>query len=319
MEKICFYNTVHIGDTFFNEPFIRIFCENNSGHTFYVWLLYGYYLYNDINNLTLLDKCSKAYTKKMSSGEPPEDNTVFDIQLKNMFIKNHVTPYFKFKYNNEIYIAINTHCMALGCNTDMCPIQLNAAFYNVINVINQIQSTQFMNKKISNTELFPKLPIIDELTKFDAWAALNTKKTCFFFNYKPRSLHYTVNYNDLVRDLARSYIDYVFIVPRFEPSLAGIANIKFCDDDFDCIETPDCKNLVMIEQITRSCDIIITLPTGASWLWFNRDILSQTSKKYILSGAKYEKKLNDWFSYGFSSDTKVINNIEPNNIKKIFE
>ena len=317
MEKICFYNTVHIGDTFFVEPFIRNFCDNNANYTCYIWLLYGYFLYNDIKNLIPLDNYSETYNKSLNSGEPPEDKSNFDINLKQMFISNHNTRFFKFKYNNENFIAINTWCIALGCRSDMIPSQLNSGFSNVINTINQSQGIQYINKVVDRRDTMPKLPKV-EITKFNNWAQINTKKTCFFYNYRPRSISYHVHYNNIICNLANIYKDYIFIVPRYENELANIPNIKFCDIDFGCIETPDCKNVVMIEKIADSCSIVVTLPTGASWLFFNVNILSQTNKKYILSGAIYEKKLNDWFSYSFSSYEKIINNIDENNIKNIF-
>ena len=320
MEKICFYNVVHVGDTFFSEPFVRNFCGNNPDHTFYFWLLCGSFLYNDIKNIKLLDnsRISNMYKKKLSSGEPPEDNIEYDQDLKKMFISNHDSPFFKFKYNDDVFIAINTWCIALRCETDMIPSQLNVGFYNVIQYINQSQRIQYVNNMVIPKNIIPKLPYVGDVKDFDGWATTNSKKICFFYNYKPRSFFYPVDYNKVVRDLAVSQKGYIFIVPRYEPSLANIPNIKFCDNDFGCIETPDCRNLVMIEKITRSCDIIVTLPTGSSWFFFNENVIAQTNKKYILSGPTFEKKINDWFSYSSSSNKKIINNIEENNIKNIF-
>lgn len=328
MYKICFYNPSHIGDIFFIEPFIRNFCNNNNTITFYVWLLYGYYLYNDIENLVSLDKYEDTYNNMFSSGDAPERHTKLDSNLYNLFMSNTNLNHFLFTHNSERYIAINLWCKALGCNEDVIPTELNTNFYNTIHYINhyipQTPLIQYINNLVIPRNIIPKLPLVEEFT-FANWKLTNTKKLCFFYNYVPRSFTYTINCNEVINQLACLYKNYVFIVPKYHESLSLIENVKFCDKDFNCIETPDCKNIVVIEKITQSCDIIITIPTGSSWLFFNTNIASQTNKKYILSSPLYADKLNDWFNYSLSSrrSTKsnetIITNIEVNNMKDIFE
>lgn len=328
MVTLCFYNTQHIGDTFFFEPFIRNFCNNNKNHTFYIWLLYGYYLYNDISNLKKINTSdSNIYNKILISGEPPEEYTD-NNDLKKMFIHNSNTPLFEFMYKNETYIAINLWFRVLGAvrnfqnddNMEMNPLMINNKFYDIIQYINDNQSIQYINSMVTGINIIPKLPMIEVNNLFNNWLLTNTKKICFFYNYKPRSITYNIVYNDIIVYLSNTYTDYIIIVPRFEPQFTGISNIKCCDRDFNCIETPDCKNLVMIEQITRACNIIITLPCGASWLFLNTTILSQKNKKYILSSIHYETKLNKWVSCAYNIDEKIITNINDKNVlNTIFE
>lgn len=318
MVTLCFYNTFHIGDTYFIEPFIRHFCNNNKNHTFYVWLLYGYYLYNDIRNIKPLRAYSNRYNKHLISGESPEQNTDMDINIRFLFMQNHATPYFCFKYEGEDIIAINTWINALQIG-EMAPSQMNSKFYETIQLINKNIQTPYINNMVPPKYTLPQLPMVENNTIFNNWLLSNTKKLCFFYNYKPRSISYQIDYNNIIVNLSRRYTDYVFIVPRFELPFTDISNIKCCDRDFNCVETPDCKNIVMIEQITKMCNIIVTLPTGASWAFFNTTVLSQPNKKYILSGNIFADKLNDWITYSSGSEQKVITNINEHELNSIFD
>jgi hypothetical protein len=316
----------HFGDTLFAQPFIKHVCDNNKNINFFYFILYGHALFRDINNLGHIDKYINSYNRRLLNGEAPEKNTYIDRNLYDILENNKFKTNFTFYFNNKSYIAVNIWCIGMGCNNneEMDIYALERNFFKNIDTINNIYNLNIIYNITNKIYTLPYLSVIS-IDRFIQWNNNNkdTKKI-LFYNYVTRSAHFPYNLNNVIYQVANKFKDIIFIVPQFNQQLSNIDNIKFCDIDFDCIETPDCNNILMINQISELCDFIICPPTGGSWIFFNNNFQNIKNKVYIIETTQdYEKtytnKMNIWLNYAYNNSTnnKTIIHIHYNDIEGI--
>lgn len=313
--KICFFSNYHIGDSFFAHPYIKWICENNKDITFFLLIFCGYELFIDIPNLKKLQDLN--YNKEIVNGNSPEFNSNLDKKLLNMIQSKHRENLFTFNYNNENYIAFNIWCVSLGMTyeEDLNTEKMQKGFYDNLNKLNEKFKLNIVNKYISNFDILPSLIDVD-ITKFFEWYNTTNKKKVFIYNYKPRSLYYHINIDNVVFSLVKKYTNINFIVAMYQDNLKNLPNVKFCDIDFECKKDISCKNLLMEEKISRLCDIVIMTPTGSAMFFLNKNILNYNNKKYMLENEKYTNKLNSYYNYCLNSNIKIIENINYSGILK---
>jgi hypothetical protein len=315
--SICFYSTNHLGDILFSNPFIKKICDDNPSKQFYQWSLYGNELVCGPSNLHYLkiQNCDN-YSNNFVSGLAPEDFISNDY-LKQLFIENHHTSVFHFKYEENDYIGLNTWCIALGCSEDVNLMQLRSCYTNKIREINQNFNTDFKLTEYNNWDLIPCLkdaPINTFMNWYDT-IDRNTK-LIFIYNYVPRLVHLSFDMNNFIRHICNSYKSNIIIVPLYNDLLKDIPNIKFCDKDFECENVISGKNLLMINKINYMCDSIIALPTGASWCWFNINFKDRPKKIYMLDDNGYVNRINKWYAYA-TNDKNIVHSLNLNNLNLI--
>jgi hypothetical protein len=316
--NICFYSTNHLGDILFSNPFIKKICESNPTKRFYQWSLYGNELVCGPTNLHYLkNQNDDNYKTNFVSGLAPEDFIPNDY-LKQLFIKNHFTSIFHFKYEEIDYIGLNTWCIALGCKEDVNIIQLVSCYNNKIQEINNKFNTDF---KIDNYNQWDLLPCLKDtpITKFINWRATIAfdTKLIFIYNYVPRLVRLNFDMNTFIVHICNLYKNCIIVVPLYNNLLKNIPNIKFCDKDFDCEDVISGTNLLRINKINYMCDIIIAIPTGASWIWFNVNFKDSHKKIYILEDNGYVNKLNKWYEYD-TKEKMITHSLHLNNLNSIF-
>jgi ADP-heptose:LPS heptosyltransferase len=305
--RICFINLAHIGDIFFSLPFVNHICNNNKNIQFYYFTLYGYSLFNNISNISNIYEPPKIYNKYLNTGDAPELNYDTNNDLNKMMHNNRSNNLFFFDFDNQKYVAINTWCgVVVGTDFDF-----NTYKYNFFKKISELSKMINININIDNTNInnLVTLPTVD-ITSFNEWYNNNNnnnKKLIFIYNYRPRSNIYNLDaINNTIKMLAIKYKQHVFIIPKYNSDLNNIENIKFCENDFNFIETPCCLNLLQIEMVTRKCDLVFTLPSGSNWLFVNNNIDSYTNKKYIINFPGYSNALNNWYKLITNTNNDII-------------
>jgi hypothetical protein len=314
--KLCFFNLFHIGDILFTMPFIQYICETNKNITFYYFFYYGDSLLTNINNLKRISQITNKYNSTVINNNY-ENYIEKDNELINKLYNTEQN--FIFNYNNDDYIGFNCWCNSLG-SLDCDIKSLNNIFFKkIIDIINKY-GISICIPIINNINLLPKLPYITN-SKFKKWydelkIHNNDVKLIYIYNYQPRSVIFLANMNLLVKYFADKYKDnkqLLFIVSKYHNIFNNTNNIISCDILFDAIERPDCYNLLINEYISNYCNIIITVPCGGSWLFFNNTLPEQTSKKYMLtlnnSNSIYVEKLNNSYKYATNNTNNIINNI----------
>ena len=324
--NICFFNCNHIGDIFFAQPFILSICKNNPSVTFYYWFYVGHVFFeNKCSNLKYLENnICREYKNKLVNGYPPEVQTNNDKRLEQLFkslAADYRYPHFIFSYKSIDYIALNVHCISMGCSRDLCINSAIKSYINSINILNNKYGLNINNLNKTN-DFLPDITNTNiNIDKFLKWHTSNSNKNyIFFYNFKTRSLDY-FNTSEIIRQLSLLFTNLIFIVPVLDTELENLNNVKSCDTDFDCFYDSTCLNLLMIEKIQLFCKSIIIIPTGASWMFMNNNIKNYIDKNiYILENEKYANLLNEWYNFCNSNNTnictnnKIVNNLNLDNL-----
>lgn len=309
--NICFFSVQHFGDNFFAQPFILNICKNNPELYFSYWFFLGHFCFdNMVSNLHFLESNVEVkYNQQLIDGSHPEDIMNGDLSLKRLFIQNDKTPFFTFYYNNIKYIAFNIWCASFGCD-DICVNEIKIGFQNRIEQIN-ISFGLSIKSEIDKYSLLPTLKKVS-IEPFLLWKQNHyNQKYIFIYNFKPRSItmHYNINY--IIHNLCIKFPNIIFIVPNYTQELSNLSNIKFCDNDFNCIAEPSCKNLFILEKIQRYCSLVFTIPSGSSWMFFNSDLYIENKQNiFIIENEVYSKKLNNWYHFCKNNNNEnIIHNI----------
>jgi hypothetical protein len=321
--KICFYNPCHIGDIFFSQPFVIDICKKNHSVQFYYWVICGHIFYENMcDNLRYIEDIhSLKYTQHLENGEPPENISNGNDYLKQTMLRNGSEKLIVFEYSGEKYIGINTWCSALNNrNSEMELYGLLEGFNSSIRIIKDNYDIHLNNIIFNNyTDNTCYMPIIPncEVEFYDMWVnEYKPKKRIFIYNYIGRSGGNN-NYNFLAIELSKKYTDITFILPLYYPWFEGIPNIKTCDKDFGYFNDIQCYNLIQIEKIATSCDIIFTVCSGSAWIFFNRKI-NESSKKYMDSPG-HISLINTWYKNCYNSDKDVVQFFDLNNVLSIID
>ena len=73
----------------------------------------------------------------------------------------------------------------------------------------------------------------------------------------------------------------------------------------------------MLSSIITFCNIVITLPSGSTWTFFNDKMNTQIF--YILEWPDYAYKINTWYKIAYNVHTDILQNIQCNDIEKLIE
>lgn len=313
--NICFYTDTHLGDVLLSNPFIHKICKSNPNDTFFQWCLYGNELLMGPNNLNYLEEIKvNDYQDGFVSGGAPEDYTE-NTDLKQIFINNHHTDIFVLKYKDIEYIALNIWCLPLGCFNDAKYDQLYNGFHNKIQKINQLFNKKYVFHTFEPYEMLPNLnPMVNNY--FIQWNITqdSSKKRVFFYNFVSRVSKPYMDISLFLKKAVQQFPNHLFILAMYDDTLKDITNIVFCDRDFGIKQVKNGINLLYLAQINNSCDVVISSYTGASWVWFNKNI-EINQKKILLFDDSYDgsddiktyiPKLNSWYRNSTQKDNDII-------------
>jgi hypothetical protein len=187
-------------------------------------------------------------------------------------------------------------------------------------IVERVNDDNKIIKCISSHDSTKLIPIVNGNSR---------QKLVFIFNFIPRSIG-IVKYdiNEIIANLARLHSStHTFIVPNSNELFNSIPNIVCCDKMFGYHEKElSFYNLFVLDRIVRSCDIIITQYCGASWIWFNQNLLYYfrdhkipiyiTNKNEFTSN-DYAAKMNTWFKTYYNSVHKTEPSLENTEFKEI--
>ena len=315
---VCFYNTYHFGDIFFTQPAIKHICDANPNVTFYYWFSVGHAVYDGIPNLIHLEPIDDVISSKIIT---EKDSMRYENNNINMFEKYHhffYEPYplmskdfSTFEYQEKSFIAFNTWWWSIFYGEDMNHVCLLEGFKKKMNVLNNTFGLS-LNFDFDNHKLFPELGLIQSTDRFSEWIQSNhDKNLVFIYNYEPRAVTFMdkQTINTIIGDICRSNPHIHIIVPRHDTIFDDIENITCCDRDFGFTENRSCLNLLQIEHVLQYCRLVVTLPSGSTWTFMNRDISSYSDRTIFYLWGDYEvyvKKLNNWYKYGTGKTDDII-------------
>lgn len=279
--KFVFFNPAHNGDIFIIQRIIQAICEQNKDHEFYVFSLYNYFIYSEIENCKCLSM-PLNYSSEFESGTDPS-SLIQDpqfIHYKESFEKNMFVLFQK----QDDCIFINTWIGAWQSYNTIENVQCN--IINMHRVMTQIimdvnkHCDVSLNYNIHDYKLLiPKIPYTD-ITLFTEWNKQN-KTTVFYYNYlgmSGQSLPFSNmdDHNKILSELAYKFPEIIFIVPKLSKhTVNNFNNVIACDTAFDCIETPSCENLSKIAHIAQMCNMSIHFDIGADFFYFNTSLFDQ--------------------------------------------
>lgn len=266
--NICFYNTNHIGDIYFNYFFINLICKQNPDIHFYYYFMNGDEFFEDIKNISKIIPIESTYSRNLINGEPPEN--LLDNELWR-FLKQTMDniSYKKLNRHGKEYLFVNlwSHSEVLF-HKDFDFISAISKYDYLIKRLNNDFSMN-INFKISENHQLTK----DTLSKEYNCEFLNLSEdylneTTLIFNYKPRSVHFDMNLlNNFILNFSK---DNKIILTSYDKIFESNKNITFMDRDYKIYPNPKCDNLLYIWEIAIKCKKIIIVPSGSAFLFFHR-------------------------------------------------
>jgi hypothetical protein len=168
-------------------------------------------------------------------------------------------------------------------------------------------------------DILPVIPDTD-ISQFITWNNTRTdnyvnKKLVFCYNYLPQSgQNVPFDHDRLVINVANSFPNYIFIIPKFSEIMCNYinnkgrdsSNIISCEEKFNCIEDITCENLCKIQKIIEQCDYSIHYDIGACFYYWNKSTL--TSKNipiHITINSFYYNNLTS-VSLSIKNKTKLL-------------
>jgi hypothetical protein len=260
-----FYHIAHIGDTFHSHRIIENIINSNPDKEILFYLPYNQFLYNNISNNILI---KNSHTAKLIDlieeihKEPygyihqiAESITIFEVSANKLGNHNfHMREMDPGSYQDEIIKYLNETPYGLK--------------YNVL----------------SPNELLPRIPYTD-ITLFLNWRKLNTQPLILYYNYYPKAGQ-TIpcmcedEHNLVILQILASNPTFTILLPKCPELLKGKSRIISCEEMFNCIETPTCENLYMLNKIQNLCDYSVHFDIGATMTYMNTDFFSR--KNHIL-------------------------------------
>lgn len=310
---ICFYNPCNFGDAFFSSPFIRHICASNPSRTFYYFISKGDYIFSGYP----LPNLHNILTTVLVENNETKARVIRLLQhnLKNRFTDDTIHD------DTRRYIFFNIWCHALSCG-DLVFDGLKTGFIQSLDMINTHYHETFAAvdpAEITGSKIFPVVNIPRSIyihNGYRQWL-MNWRRGAgggggrvlvFVFNFVLQSaVTHPYVMNDYIVGLARRFKDtHTFMVPNHAPVFDTLRNIICCDRRFEYSEAErSFRNLFILETIVRECDIIVTQYCGASWIWFNENLMRyyDTHKKpiYITHPVRdndYAVKMNQWIRAG---------------------
>ena len=305
---ICFYNPCNFGDAFFASPFIRHICTSNPSRTFYYFISKGDYIFSGYPQQNL----HNILTTVLVENNETRARVIRLIQhnLKNRYTDDTI------HNNTRRYIFFNIWCHALSCS-DLIFDGLRTGFTQSLAMINtHYHETFVVNPEIPSNKIFPVVNIPRSIyihNGYRRWlmnwrGSSGGRVLVFVFNFVLQSaVTHPYVMNDYIVGLARWFKDtHTFMVPNHSHMFDTLPNIICCDRRFEYSEAErSFRNLFILETIVRECDIIVTQYCGASWIWFNENLMRyyDTHKKpiYITHPVRdndYAAKMNQWIRAG---------------------
>lgn len=323
IKEILLINNAHIGDILFSQPLIKKFTNLNSDkYKISFFSLYNDFIFSDIKNLNIINKNNK-YTKFLDNEyDHPELLLLNNIDLsfyKELHYHSHLL------INNNETLMINTW-IGKGLfqnytkdNPECNITELHSCFKKSIDELNNIYNID-LKYDYSDEDLLIELPNVD-INNFIEYKKTINKKIIFYYNYYPRSTQpgYTLEEHDeIILQLANKYKEMIIILAKPSKIKNICNNILDIINDFNCIETPSCENIVQAVNIAMSCDYVFSFEIGSCFYLINKDF----NNKFI--GEWYMIEINNkgrfyhlMFKHLKNSKIKLVYLHSKEEIKKI--
>jgi hypothetical protein len=271
IKNIVLYNVAHLGDILFSQKLVKNIAESNPQYKFYYAINYNYFIFKDINAIETIG--IEKYPELASMRNVPF--CLLDDETLMIHLWIGAMTLFNAHKINEIecngWKIIRYLREKLG--------SLNARF-----------GTDLKLNEYDHVQALPSLPKAD-IDKFLIWKESNKSQLIFYYNFLPKSGQCmpVANHDDVIIDIAMKHSSRCVIVAKASTDLISrlrdrnITNVKFCDTDFDCVETTHCENLCQQSEIAGHCDVSIHMEIGACFYYCN-DALMSTKNKIIQIG-----------------------------------
>jgi hypothetical protein len=313
--KLCFYNTWHMGDTYFASFFVNLICRQNPDKQFLYYSINGDVFFQNTPNIRRIEPLEREYREGYQNGQAPENGLNCDILT---LLKEHNMDGDGGKiisYNNREIFFLNVWCQSQFLkHEDFNLDHAIFAYQQMIPFINNkygfglqfhLNSTRELLENVRQSTFDISHIQTDNLSLNDA---------IFVFNYVPRSLsgnngYYAVDQlHQTIRNLSKTY---TIIVASHHPYLDNLPNIYFADKDFHIYPRPSCENLLDLWEIAIQCKQIVILVTGGSWTFLHK--IDEIKPGQILAVDNihpFKDKLNNTLNRFYGENKNPIHRFE---------
>jgi hypothetical protein len=230
----------------------------------------------------------------------------------------------QFYYFSSDILVINIWVYALSLCENITSFNLSHLECNLPNYViafKKMLEYIYLNHQIKinfedfSDDIISVVPDTD-ISQFTNWNNSRTdKKLVFYYNYLHQSgQNIPFDHDRLVINLANSFSNYIFIIPKFTEIMRNYinnkgkdsSNIISCEEKFNCIEDITCENLCKIQKIIEQCDYSIHYDIGACFYYCNKSTL--TSKNipiHISINSFYYNNLTS-VSLSIKNKTKLL-------------
>jgi hypothetical protein len=289
--KIVFYNLNHIGDTYFSQPCIQTFCQQNADQDISVFVMYNWYIFAEIPNLKIISETKNNYKNLTLNGCPNICNITDDtcLNLYSLLMHHKETSYFVF--NDTLYI--NTWVAGNNFLTLCAECDVLVCHQNFKKMVHHLNYEYHLNLCYEiNDSFLPVLPYVDIADFLDY---RQYKKIITYYNYTPQSCQQfpNINHNVIIYNLSKLFPDYIILCAI--KSDVDESNV-ICADMFGCEITPSCENNVKLCYIAMNSDYVFSFDIGACFFYLNSIFNSIFNGKWFHVGTsdKYFTKLNKY-------------------------
>jgi hypothetical protein len=278
--KMVFCNAWHVGDIFFAQPFVNNVVNNNGDDfEYYVWGKYSHFIFSDLPNVKSVNDSPELVQILGNMDNYNRHNYAFSADFNILLINtwvgtmNHV--WNPSEGIRELFKEYLQECNLVSY-LDCYRIILNMIKDNL-----GIQIAYDFTPELA----FPTFPKNVQITEFEAFKSSVNKKTVFLNNYAAKSgqgtpLQTSIDYIK-VMELLRSK-EYIVILPEEDPYIIqyirenNIENVNFCSEFIknSLDNYANSSELYYRSKICVSCDYSIYLDTGRSFIYFNRDFIT---------------------------------------------
>ena len=256
IKNIVLYNVAHLGDILFSQKLVKNIAESNPQYKFYYAIKYNYFIFKDINAIETIG--IEKYPELASMRE------VSFCLLDDETLMIH------------LWIGAMTKVYHEGYEIECNGWKIIRYLREKLGSLNARFGTDLKLIDYDHIQALPSLPKAN-IDKFLIWKESNKSQLIFYYNFLPKSGQCmpVANHDDTIINIAMKYSSLCVIVAKSSTDLisrlrdCNITNVKFCDTEFDCVETIRCENLCQLSEIAGHCDVSIHMEIGACFYYCN--------------------------------------------------